>query len=516
MADETNPEIPRVKVDCLVYNSVLSEVPDPGKLLEEGISWLEEEGQILAVFGNGQYWQQIVRLIQGRSQEAGASLAQLQQQAFSVNRIKEIFATAGLQIYEIQTVADKSKQLKLQLQKFLRLMAGAIEALGIDRATFATQTSAREYIVRATKSPVAPRRLLIQTNLMGSWPVYRIRTIEPDRFSRTIPGVRTVATVKSADLSIALPQEEKVFIWQRSMLQYPADIPKLKRLLEKGYLIVAETDDDPLWRPEYERGKFLNFRGCHCVQTSTEPLADYLRQHNPNVAVFPNQIAYLPPSRFSPLAYSEDSEVKNSDFKNTVTLFFGAFRREEDWQPIMTALNRVLKDSGKAGRFSSGALPEVRVRVVYDKQFFDALETEAKEFEPLCDRERYLKILSSCDIALLPLNPTRFNGMKSDLKFLESAACGAAVLASPTVYEDSIIEGKTGLIYRSVKDFEAKLRELIGDRQLRQSIATNAWQWVVQNRLLSQHYRKRRDWYLQMLDELPRLNRELRDRLPEL
>ncbi len=55
--------------------------------------------------------------------------------------------------------------------------------------------------------------------------------------------------------------------------------------------------------------------------------------------------------------------------------------------------------------------------------------------------------MRECDIALLPLNFNRFNSMKSDLKFIECAGHGVTVLASPTVYENSIIEGRTGLIY---------------------------------------------------------------------
>ncbi|HEY9298768.1 MAG TPA: glycosyltransferase, partial [Phormidium sp.] len=158
----------------------------------------------------------------------------------------------------------------------------------------------------------------------------------------------------------------------------------------------------------------------------------------------------------------------------------------------------------------------IRVRVIYDQKFFDALETPHKEFESFCAYERYQEILHSCDIAILPLNPTRFNSMKSDLKFIECAGHGVAVLASPTVYEGSIIEGETGLIYHSVAEFEDKLRKLISDTQWRQNIAQNAYNWVQNNRLLSQHYRQRRDWYLKMREELPRLNAELKSRVPEL
>src|SRR5262249_25680267 len=136
--------------------------------------------------------------------------------------------------------------------------------------------------------------------------------------------------------------------------------------------------------------------------------------------------------------------------------------------------------------------------------------------EPYCPYARYEELLHGCDIGLLPLEPTRFNEMKSDLKWLECAAHGVVALASPTVYGRSIVAGETGLIYHSVEEFEGQLRELIGNRSWRQRIAGQAYEWVKHKRLLSQHYRARYQWYLQMLDRLPQLTEELRLRVPEL
>ena len=126
-----------------------------------------------------------------------------------------------------------------------------------------------------------------------------------------------------------------------------------------------------------------------------------------------------------------------------------------------------------------------RVQVVYDRAFFDALTTENKTFEPLCPYERYKAILSQADIALMPLEPTRFNQHKSDLKFIEAAAHGAAVLASPTVYERTIRHGETGLIYRSIDEFAALLDRLIRDATFRRRLIDGACRYVAENRLLA-------------------------------
>nr|WP_228050021.1 methyltransferase domain-containing protein [Tychonema sp. LEGE 06208] len=472
-------------VDCLIFGDLLPYFKNPWDVLKQYSALLNPEGQILATIPNAQYWRRIVNLLRGDWENPDGKM----QHWFTLESIKSLFADAGLQVYELQGKGHKTET----FSRFQQLLHPMVKALELTSTDFATQTGAQYYIVRSTKSAISPRRLLIQTIIMAPTGCDRVRVLEPDKFSATIPGVRTVSSVKTVESINPLAGEEKIFIWQRTIMQYPAYIPKLKELLQQDYLIVAEIDDNPIRRREYADNNYLSYRGCHCVQTTTEPLAKILRHYNPNVAVFPNQLAYLPPARIYPT-------------ENTVTLFFGALNREQDWQPIMAALNRVLVAHKH----------RIRVKVIHDRRFFEALEIQQKEFEPFCSYERYQEIMYSCDIALLPLVANPVNEMKSDLKFIECAARGVAVLASPTVYENSIIEGETGLIYKHKKEFEIKLNSLINDNILRQQIAANAYEWVRDNRLLCGHYRQRRDWYLQMRDELPRLNAELRGRLPEL
>jgi len=338
-----------------------------------------------------------------------------------------------------------------------------------------------------------PRRLLIHAFLVARGPVDIVRIRQPNALLETIPGVRTVVERDSADLTLGRPDEEKVFLWQRPILKYPGGLKTLAALLARGYLIVVEYDDCFYRRPEHAANRFLTFRGCHAVQTTTEVLAERIRPLNPNVAIFPNQMADLPEPRTR-----ADSEV--------VTIVFGALNREADWAPILPALNEVLCRFG----------PRVRLKVIYDRRFFDALATEHKEFEPLCPYDRYLEILGSADVALLPLEPTEMNVAKSDLKFIESAAWGLAVLASPTVYQASIADGRTGLIYRSADEFRQRLTALIESPELRRRIAGAAYEHVRAHRQLSQHFRRRYEWYLALRDRLPRLDAALAARVPEL
>jgi len=473
------------KVDCLIYGEVLEHLLDPWAVLKRHADCLSEGGQILACIPNIQHWSILINLLQGQwTYQDGGLLDKTHLRFFTLESIRDMFATAGLPVFDIipQRFEETAEFKKAQM-----ILAPAAGALGLDAKRLAIQTGTLRYIVRAAKQPVE-KRILIQAMLGETKVCSRVRISEPHDFLRTVPGVRTVEQARRADLNLARPGEGKVFIWQRT---WPEDFKQQEELIKRGYLVIAEIDDDPLrWQEYHEKNNFLAFRSCHGIQTSTEPLAEYLRQFNPHVAVFPNQMAYLPP-------------LRQYDGANPITLFFGALNREEDWQPLIQSLNNILE------QFAN----KVQVKVIHDKLFFDALSTPYKQFIPFCPYGRYQEILHASDIAILPLLPTRFNCMKSDLKFLECAAHGVVALASPTVYDQTIQEDVTGMLYRNTEEFTSKLRQLMGDDTLRHSLASNARQWVASKRMLGQHYQQRLTWYNQLLDRYAVVNRGVYKRM---
>jgi ubiquinone/menaquinone biosynthesis C-methylase UbiE len=487
--DQTVENIADNSVDCLVYGDVLEHLIDPWTVLARHARWLRADGEVLACIPNVQHWSVIHQLLLGRweYQDEGL-LDRTHLRFFTRDTIESMFAAAGLQIVDMQT-----RRLAGDFARFQQILAPVVAALQLDAGRFAVQTEAVQYVVRAVPAGRPVRRLVIQTLRLEPL-ASDVRVAEPNAFVSTVPGVRVVTHDDSfIDFRVPLAGEEKVLILQRVSLNADADAAKIRELLRQGYLIIAEMDDDPTHWPHQVESDFFTFRSCHAIQTSTESLARELRQFNPHVAVFPNHVARLPPPR-------------SVDPGGPVTIFFGALNREPDWQPILPALNRVLADYRG----------HVRVQVIWDRNFFDAVEFEDKHFEPWCAYERYHAILHTCDIGLLPLNPTRFNSMKSDLKFLECASHGVVALASPTAYEQTVAHGETGFLFRSPTEFETKLRLLLDDFAIRRRVATAAYAWVRANRLLSQHYRHRYNWYLHMRDSLPQLNQELRGRVPAL
>ncbi len=487
------------EVDCFVYGNVLGDalggVVDIENHLRQHSQWLKDDGQFLVYMPNPRYWLRISKFIRGVWDSEPEFMTAPNQIYFAtVEAIRKTFAAAGLHIYEMQTdYPQLSPEQSQQFEKFQTLITPLVEYLGLQSDNFQKIARAQAFLVRATKSPIKSR-LFIQTFIAAAAGCARIRVYEPSNFTSTIPGTRNINILRNQpiNMGMALPAEEKVFIWQRALLLYPQDIKRQQALLQRNFLIVAEHDDDPYFWPENADNKFLLFFSSHCIQTSTERLAEHLKQFNPNVKAFANQLAYLPPKR----QYAE---------RNPVQLFFGALNRQNDWQPLMPALNRILSKH-----------KHVVAKVIHDREFFDALTTDQKQFQPFCPYEEYQATLHTCDIGILPLGDTQFNRMKSDLKFLEYAGHGVAALASPVVYADTILAGETGLIYDSPDDFAEKLDELIVNAPLRQQLADRAYEWVAENRLLSQHYQARREWYLEMRSQLPRLNAELRDRCPEM
>lgn len=320
-----------------------------------------------------------------------------------------------------------------------------------------------------------------------------VRINEPLRALATFPGVISRASRLEKPISTSGNRLNKVFIFHRPILTLDKGLQVIQKLREEGYLIITEFDDHHSPWPLIEQNKFLNFVGCHAVQTTTEPLAELFGGFNPEVGVFPNQLNQMPGRDLR-----EPSKTSN--------IFFGALNREKDWAPILPAINKMLqKVSG-----------DYHFNVVFDQKFFDALETDKKSFYPQCAYPEYLNILSEADIALLPLEDNLFNRMKSDLKLVEVAGSGAVPIASPVVYKKSDPEGEFVEFARAGSEFAEKLQKLIEDALYRHERQIAARNYVRQSRLLHLHVHKRYQWLLGLLERRAELDDLLAARLTAL
>ena len=294
------------------------------------------------------------------------------------------------------------------------------------------------------------------------------------------------------------PDEPKIIVIQR-MLPTPGEWQKsMKEILKRGWLVVMEVDDYPLDTGlKVNANKWENSMGwegfscCHGVQVSTDVLADIIEPYNSETKVFGNHLFQVPP-----LAKRTDDNVR---------IFFGALNRKDDWKELLPVFNRI-----------GAKYPNVQFVTLFDREFYNAIESPNKSFSDVLEYMQYQQLMSKCDIAIMPLQDTRFKRCKSDIKFVEAGGASLAVVASPTVYENSIRHGETGLIARSESDWEDMLVSLIENDQMRKDMGYAARQYVLQERMLIQHIHKRVDWYQSLWDRREDLTAALIERFPEV
>jgi SAM-dependent methyltransferase len=477
---------PETRVDCLVYGDLLEHLRDPWGLVTAHAQHLSEDGLILACIPNVQHFSILRDLLQGRWTYADEGLLdRTHLRFFTLETMVAMFRDAGLSVVDAHPRVFN----KPAFDAFLGAVTPALAALGVDQKAFATRASALQFVIRATRRPVRP--LLVQhLCIKPVAAVNDIRVHQPAAFLATRPGVQSITSLEGFTLNTA--NQDKVAVLSRRIFTRPGGPDYLRRLAEAGYVTIADWDDHPSRWPNIAEHRYLSYTGVHAVQVSTEALAAIVREYNPNVRVFPNQIVELPPPR-------------QLEAEADLTLFFGALNRAEDWAPYMEIINELLRRR-----------QHVHVEVIHDRAFYEALETANKTFTPICDYATYGNILGRSHISFMPLAETEFNRTKSDLKFIEAAARSVVALASPTVYEQVVTESGGGVLFRGREELRRTLRELLDDAEKRREIGRAGRRYVREKRLLAQHYGERIQWYRELVADRERLNAELRAREPEI
>jgi hypothetical protein len=95
----------------------------------------------------------------------------------------------------------------------------------------------------------------------------------------------------------------------------------------------------------------------------------------------------------------------------------------------------------------------------------------------------------------MPLGETWFNRAKSDLKFIEAAACRVAALASHVVYGGSIDDGRTGLLFRNGEELQTRLLRLIAMPDTARVMGDAARAYIAAERMLAYQVAPRIAWY---------------------
>ena len=474
--------------DCIIYGDVLEHLRDPWRVMREHAALLSPRGVMLICVPNVAHWSVILKLINGTfDYEDRGVLDRTHLRWFTLATMEKALMETGLQLCDVSPrIFDQQGA-----EALADMLKDGLATLGVSRESFLARSTPMQFIWRARKTPTPP--LAIRSTMLKPYGgVSDIRVLQPLRALKSDPS----AVIQVGDIDSFPPPTDRlpgICVLHRPLLLGENGVLFFRNLLQRGFLVVTEFDDRPDFMPELRDDSLMNFRAAHAVQTSTEVLAETLREQNPEVAVFRNGVSQL-------------QEVVNFASEGKVTLFFGAINRQPDWQPFMPAINAAL----------SVLEARLHVEVVHDQQFFDALETPHKSFTPTCDYPTYTRLLSQSEISFMPLRDTPFNRAKSDLKFIEAGASRVVPLASPVVYEDSIEDGVTGLIFRSDADLYEKIIRLATTPSLGVSIGDAARAVVAGTRMDAYGVADRLRWYRSLLERREELTRALLERVPEL
>lgn len=487
-ADETPLPFADPAFDCIIYGDVLEHLRDPWRVLRAQTARLAPGGVVLVCMPNIEHWSFAERLLRGTwdyTEDGLTDRTHLRWFTFATTRRSLI--AAGLHPMDaVPRIFDAPAA-----RAFVRVLAGGLADLGIDPEEYLRRATPLQHVWRATQAPVE-RCNVVSTMLAPVGGVSQVRVTEPMTALAAEPDMLPFVATKP-ELPKLAPESPKVFVFHRPLLAGAEGLQPVRQLIALGYVVVCEFDDHPGYLPQLRRPDIQNFRAVHAIQTSTPVLGEVLRQENPEVAVFPNAVAALP-------------EPRNFAEPDRLTLFFGALNRQEEWPAYLPALNAVARLAG----------PRLSFCIVHDEALFEALDTPHKRFTPLCDYATYLELLSGCELSFMPLRDTPFNRCKSDLKFLEAAAHRVAALASPTVYGESIEDGRTGLVLRDAPDLQRRLLALVANPVLAREMADAARAQVAARRMLAGQTRPRADWYRSLWARRHELHAALLARVPEL
>jgi len=200
------------------------------------------------------------------------------------------------------------------------------------------------------------------------------------------------------------------------------------------------------------------------ITCTTFLLKKYASQYNSNVHVLPNCV-------------NLDKWWK-PNFKRNDQLrvgWSGGISHYEDFYSIKKSLNKLLKEYQfklvMVGAHFPGIIDEENGHLV-----------EVHDWVPFKGHS-YRMMMMNLDVAIIPLADLPFNHYKSSIKWYEMSAMGVPSLVSNIPpYSEDIEDNKTAIGYKTSKQFERGLKQLLVKPQVRKKIGFAARKWVEKNR----------------------------------
>jgi hypothetical protein len=275
------------------------------------------------------------------------------------------------------------------------------------------------------------------------------------------------ATAHAARMPVAVQQNPNtVVVGQRVCNPEPSLM--WQQLAAKGRKLIYEIDDDLLnidatspiahtffARPEIRANVVRNIQVASAATVTTEPLADVVRQWNPNVHVIPNAVPdwlldHQPPQR--------DDGILTIGWGGSAT-------HQMDFEQAAHQLRRFITRTPGTEFHCMGNNYAAWMRIPQDRARFTPWMPGV---------EAYLKAIDF-HIGVAPLRPHVFNQAKSGIKAQEAGALGIPIVASAVrPYEDYVQHGATGYLVRRDHEWAQHLRALVNDPALRAEMGAAA------------------------------------------
>lgn len=216
---------------------------------------------------------------------------------------------------------------------------------------------------------------------------------------------------------------------------------------------------------------------CDCATTSTEALANELRNYLPDVYVNRN-LASDKMLRLSQLAVAKRELAKKKD-DITIGYFSGSITHNEDVEDLIPVLRDI---------FASN--PQVKLLLVGEIEIPSELSDFRDRiiFKKFVDWKLLPELIASVDINIIPLKDTLFNQAKSENKWTEASLVKVPTIASNVgALHDSIQDGQTGLLVDTQDQWKEAIQLLIDSEEERKRLAANAYQCVLDNYITITH-----------------------------
>lgn len=195
----------------------------------------------------------------------------------------------------------------------------------------------------------------------------------------------------------------------------------------------------------------------NAVTTTTKVIRDTYKEYNDNIFIIPNSIDF--------------SLFKSFPKKDTGQIRIGWTASDSHYSEIWM-VKRIMhkifdKYVDKVKFVELGNLVELR----HD---FNTTQMEMHDFIGLGTYPLKLAALN-LDIGLCPLDNTKFNQAKSQLKWSEYSAIKVPAVCTKLEAYDCVEDGVTGMLAKDENEFFDKLCTMIENKDLRDKIASNAY-----------------------------------------